>query len=72
MRTETKKIPLKGKTLPELKQWFSESGEKPFRGEQIFNWMYNYLVDDFDKMLNISKPLREKLKAGTVLNTLEL
>lgn len=72
MTTETKKIPLKGKTLPELKEWFSGAGEKPFRGEQIFNWMYNYLVDDYDKMLNISKPLRERLKAETVLNTLEL
>lgn len=72
MTTETKKIQLKGMTLPELKTWFSANGEKPFRGEQVFNWMYNYLVNDFEGMLNLSKPLREKLRDTTILNTLEL
>lgn len=72
MMNEIKKIQLKGKTLPELKEWFVKKDEKPFRGEQVFNWMYNYLVDDVDQMLNVSKSLREMIKNETVINTLEL
>jgi 23S rRNA (adenine2503-C2)-methyltransferase len=72
MSENKKKVQLKGKTIPELKSWFAEIGEKSFRGEQAFNWMYNYLVDDYESILNFSKPLREKLKEIAILNTLEL
>lgn len=51
--TETavsKKEQLKGKTLSELKEWFLANGESSFRGEQVFNWMYNHLAEDFSEM----------------------
>ena len=37
-------------------------GEKPFRGEQIFKWLYKDKVSSFDEMTNLSLELREKLK----------
>jgi 23S rRNA (adenine2503-C2)-methyltransferase len=68
---ENKKI-FKGLTLDELKVWCDENKLPKFRADQIFNWMYNYLVTDFNEMLNLSKDLRNKLSGEYTLNTLEL
>ena len=70
MISERKKIQLKGLTLAELQEYFSSIGESKFRGEQIFNWMYNRLSIDFSDMLNISKELRQKLTENCSLQTL--
>ena len=53
---------IKDYNLEELKQELIELGEKPFRAEQIFKWIYEEKVKDFDEMTNISLDLREKLK----------
>ncbi|RED48009.1 23S rRNA (adenine(2503)-C(2))-methyltransferase RlmN [Aestuariispira insulae] len=37
-------------------------GEPKFRAQQIFQWIYNRGVLDFDDMTNVAKPLRSKLK----------
>ena len=63
---------LKGLTLQELKDHFSEKGEKSFRGEQIFKWMYGDLVDSFDEMLNLPKNLRQNLNRTSEINTLKI
>jgi len=65
-----KKIQLKGLTLTELQNYFISIGESKFRGEQIFNWMYNRLSTDFNEMLNISKRLRQELIENCSLQTL--
>ena len=69
-KTGKKKL-LKGLTLQELKDYFIESGESKFRGEQVFNWMYNHLSDNFNEMLNLPKSLRQKLEEEAALNTLQ-
>lgn len=53
---------IKDYDLDELKQEFVEMGEKPFRAEQVFKWIYENKVTDFDEMTNLSLELREKLK----------
>ncbi|WP_371376402.1 bifunctional tRNA (adenosine(37)-C2)-methyltransferase TrmG/ribosomal RNA large subunit methyltransferase RlmN [Thalassotalea aquiviva] len=45
-----------------MREYFAEIGEKPFRADQIMKWMYHFGYDDFDKMTNLNKALREKLK----------
>ncbi|WP_298439790.1 bifunctional tRNA (adenosine(37)-C2)-methyltransferase TrmG/ribosomal RNA large subunit methyltransferase RlmN [uncultured Ferrimonas sp.] len=45
-----------------LRAFFSEIGEKPFRADQVFRWIYHFGISDFDQMTNINKKLREKLK----------
>ena len=45
----------------ELEQEFALLGEQKFRAKQVFQWLGRG-VRDFDKMTNLSKPLREKLK----------
>jgi len=65
-----KKVILKGMTLPELQDYFVQMGEPRFRGEQVFNWMYNHLADDFDEMQNLPKNLRYSLQNTAEINTL--
>jgi 23S rRNA (adenine2503-C2)-methyltransferase len=65
-----KKLPLKGLTLDELRDYFVEINEPKYRAEQVFNWMYNHLVEDFNEMLNLPKSLRTKLAENCRINTL--
>ena len=53
---------IKDYNLEELKQEFISIGEKPFRAEQVFKWLYIDNVSSFDEMTNLSLDLREKLK----------
>lgn len=53
---------IKDYDLEELKNELKEIGEKPFRAEQIFKWLYQDKVKEFDEMTNLSLQLREKLK----------
>ena len=72
MNKKATKYNLKGLTIAELREYFDSIGESKFRGEQIFNWMYNHLSTDFDEMLNLPKSLREKLDNECSLQTLNL
>ena len=53
---------IKNYNLDELKEELKKIGEKPFRAEQIFKWLYKDKIDSFDEMTNISLELRKKLK----------
>jgi len=53
---------IKDYNLEELKKEFIEMGEKPFRAEQVFKWIYEANVTSFDDMTNLSITLLEKLK----------
>ena len=53
---------IKDYDLKELKEELANIGEKPFRAEQIFKWLYQEKVKSFDEMTNLSLELREKLK----------
>jgi 23S rRNA (adenine2503-C2)-methyltransferase len=59
-------------SMDELRGLLANWGEKPFRAKQIWEWLYDKRVADFDAMTNLSKDLREKLKTETVLGALEL
>ncbi len=53
---------IKDYPLEELKEELKSLGEKPFRAEQIYRWLYEEKVKSFDEMTNLSLSLREKLK----------
>jgi len=44
---------------------------KPFQGRQVFRWLYGKQACDFDVMTDLSKPLREMLRARCVPCQLE-
>ena len=58
---------IKDYNLEELKKEFAELGEKPYRAEQVFQWLYKENVTSFDEMTNLSLDLRKKLKENYTL-----
>ena len=52
---------IKDYNLEELKQEIIKLGEKPFRAEQIFRWIFVEKVKSFSEITNLSESLREKL-----------
>lgn len=56
----------------QLRACFAAMGEKPFRADQVMQWIYRRTADDFDAMTNISKDLREKMKQHFVIRHPEL
>jgi 23S rRNA (adenine2503-C2)-methyltransferase len=69
--TEEKKTSIYSLELHQLKEWLSENGEKPFRAEQIFDWLYIKRISSFEEMSNIAKGLRDKLSKQFQLTTLK-
>lgn len=61
--SQEEKVNLLGLPEAKLVAFFEELGEKRFRAAQVLKWIHQLGVDQFDEMTNISKPLREKLKA---------
>ena len=60
---------IKDYNIDELKDELQNMGEKPFRAEQIFKWLFQDKVKSFDEMTNLSLELREKLKQNyTICN----
>jgi 23S rRNA (adenine2503-C2)-methyltransferase len=56
-------------SLPQLKETFATIGEKPFRGQQVYEWLWKKSARSFDEMSNLSKELREKLNLQFSINT---
>ena len=48
------KTNIKNFTLDELKEELKNMGEKPFRAEQVFKWLFSDRVETFDEMTNLS------------------
>mgnify|MGYP001102706273 FL=1 len=63
---------IKDYNLDELKEEFLKLGEKQYRAEQVFKWIYIYEVTSFDEMTNLSKDLREKLKLEFKLHNFKI
>ncbi len=53
---------IKDYNIKELKQELEKLGEKPYRADQIFKWLYQVKVRSFDEMTDLSLELREKLR----------
>ena len=56
------KVNLMNLTRMQMREFFKQIGEKPFRADQLVKWIYHFGEDNFDNMTNLNKQLREKLK----------
>lgn len=65
------KVALKNFTEAEMKEFMKTIDEKPFRGTQIFSWIYKG-AKSFDDMNNIPKSLREKLEEVSYIGNIEI
>jgi len=46
----------------DMQAYFAELGEKPYRAQQVLQWLHQYGVSTIDEMTNLSKALRERLQ----------
>lgn len=53
---------IKSMTIPELEALLAELGEPKFRAKQLFSWLHQKRVTDFDEMKNLPLSLRTALK----------
>lgn len=63
---------IKNYDLDKLKEELKNIGEKPFRAEQIFKWIYEGKVTSFDEMTNLSLELRKKLDENYTLGLFKI
>ena len=56
----------------ELEEFLLSNGYKKFNASQIYEWIYQHKVDNFDLMSNLSLELREVLKKNYTFDKLEV
>jgi 23S rRNA (adenine2503-C2)-methyltransferase len=56
----------------ELKKFFLEKGEKPFRAQQVYEWLWQKSAKNFDQMTNLSLAVRDLLKANFSINHIKV
>ena len=59
-------------TLTDLKNYLEANNFKAFHAKQIFRWIYDKRIDDFNQMSDISKKLIDKLSIDFYFETLTL
>ena len=59
-------------SLPQLSAYVADLGEKPFRARQLSRWIHQYGQDDFARMTDLAKRLREQLASHAVVAAPEL
>jgi len=55
-----------------LEAYFRQIGEKPFRAQQVLQWLHQRGADGFDAMTNLSKGLRDRLAEQCVIRAPEV
>jgi 23S rRNA (adenine2503-C2)-methyltransferase len=59
---ENQKKDIRALSLEELKAFFVEIGEKPFRAKQVYEWLWQKSATSFDQMTNLSVQTRDLLE----------
>lgn len=63
-----KKKDIRALTKEQLRDFFVENGDKSFRGNQVYEWLWHKVAHSFDDMTNISKETRQMLEDNFVIN----
>lgn len=67
-----KKKDIRSLTKEQLRNFFIENGDKAFRGNQVFEWLWSKSLHTFEAMTNISIETRQMLKENFVINHIEV
>lgn len=65
-------IKIDNMNLDGIKEVLKKLGEEPYRGEQIYRWIFNRGVDNFEDMTDIPKSLRLKLSECSEFTKVEI
>lgn len=58
--------------LDQMKAYFVEIGEKPFRAKQVYEWIWKKSARTFDEMTNLSIETRSKLNEKFSINPVQV
>ena len=67
-----KKKDIRSLTKEQLRNFFVKNGDKAFRGNQVFEWLWSKSLHTFEAMTNISIETRQMLKENFVINHIEV
>ena len=67
-----KKRDIRALTKAQLRDFFVENGDKAFRGNQVYEWLWSKSLHTFEDMTNISKKTREMLENNFVINHIKV
>ncbi|MGS2763577.1 23S rRNA (adenine(2503)-C(2))-methyltransferase RlmN [Sinomicrobium sp. M5D2P9] len=56
----------------QLRDFFADRGDKAFRGNQVYEWLWSKGVHSFEGMTNLSKDIRQMLEDHFVINHIEV
>ncbi|MFY0713842.1 23S rRNA (adenine(2503)-C(2))-methyltransferase RlmN [Seonamhaeicola sp. NFXS20] len=59
-------------TKEQLREFFLNQGDKAFRGNQVYEWLWQKSAHTFNDMTNISKSTRDMLENHFVINHVEV
>ena len=65
------KTSIYGLTFEELETWLTERGEKRFRANQVWDWVYKKRIENFSEMKNVNRSTIELLEENFELHTME-
>ncbi len=69
---EVKKKDIRALTKDQLRDFFVANGDKAFRGNQVYEWLWQKSAHSFDGMTNISKETRQMLEDNFVINHIQV
>ncbi|WP_073180423.1 23S rRNA (adenine(2503)-C(2))-methyltransferase RlmN [Flagellimonas flava] len=69
---ERKKKDIRALTKDQLRDFFVDQGDKAFRGNQVYEWLWQKSAHSFDAMTNISKETRSMLEEHFVINHIKV
>lgn len=69
---EIQKKDIRALTRNQLREFFVENGDKAFRGNQVYEWLWQKSAHSFEVMTNISKKTRDMLEANFVINHIKV
>lgn len=70
MQTEKKDI--RALTKEQLRNFFVTNGDKAFRGNQVYEWLWQKRAHSFEDMTSISKETRAMLEVNFVINHIKV
>lgn len=69
---EKKKKDIRALTREQLRDFFVSNGDKAFRGNQVYEWLWQKAAYSFEVMTNLSKETREMLENNFVINHIKV
>ena len=71
MKPETKKD-IRSLSLEDLRLFFTENHDQAFRGNQVYQWLWQKGIHNFEGMTNLSKSTRSLLETHFVINHIDI